>query len=85
MYPSFIFQERQVSSHLHLASADFEQPCAHIEFDINMLGDCDTIVAELCRRAGWDLQHELIVKDDIVDVKLQEGYESQFSFTIVKA
>lgn len=63
---------------------DSPQPCAHVDFDVDMLGDCDTVVTELCRRAGWDLQHEMIVKDDIVDVKLQEGYESRFSFKVVK-
>ncbi|KAF2198657.1 SIR2-domain-containing protein [Delitschia confertaspora ATCC 74209] len=35
-------------------------PIAHINFDINLLGDCDTVVAELARRAGWDLRHEMI-------------------------
>ena len=49
-----------------------------------MLGDCDTIVTELCRRAGWDLHHEMI-KEDKVDVKLQDGYDSRYSFTIVQA
>jgi NAD-dependent histone deacetylase SIR2 len=56
-----------------------------VDFDVDMLGDCDTVVTELCRRAGWDLKHEMIVKDDIVDVKLQEGYESRFSFKVIKA
>lgn len=60
------------------------QPCSHVDFDIDMLGDCDTIVTELCRRAGWDLQHEMI-KEDKVDVKLQDGYDFRYSFTIVQA
>lgn len=49
-----------------------------------MLGDCDTIITELCRRAGWDLQHEMIAKDSCIDVQLREGYESRFSFKLVK-
>ena len=49
-----------------------------------MLGDCDTIVTELCRRAGWDLQHEMIAENSSIDAQLQEGYESRFSFNIVK-
>ena len=61
-----------------------EQPCQHIDFDIDMLGECDTIVTELCRRAGWDLQHEMI-KHDKVDVHLHEGYDSRYSFKIVPA
>ena len=27
-------------------------------FDVQLLGNCDTIVAELCRMAGWELKHE---------------------------
>ena len=49
-----------------------------------MLGDCDTIVTELCRRAGWDLQHEMISEDKVA-VKLQDGYDSRYSFEIVRA
>src|SRR5690349_14475884 len=29
-----------------------------MEFDVQLLGDSDTIVAELCRMAGWELKHE---------------------------
>lgn len=29
-----------------------------MEFDLQLLGNCDTIVAELCRMAGWELKHE---------------------------
>lgn len=61
------------------------EPCHHANFDIDLLGDCDAVVTELCRRAGWDLQHEMIVPDEKVDVQLKEGYESRFSFKVVKA
>ncbi|KAG0052628.1 NAD-dependent histone deacetylase sir2 [Gryganskiella cystojenkinii] len=33
-------------------------PITHTEFDVQLLGNCDTIVAELCRMAGWELNHE---------------------------
>ncbi|KAG0234870.1 NAD-dependent histone deacetylase sir2 [Actinomortierella wolfii] len=33
-------------------------PIIHMNFDVQLLGNCDTIVAELCRRAGWELVHE---------------------------
>ena len=59
------------------------QPCSHVDFDIDMLGDCDTIVTELCRRAGWSLQHEM-VKEDEIDVKLQDGHKSRWSLKIVQ-
>ena len=50
-----------------------------------MFGDCDTIVTELCRRAGWDLQHEMINQDQKIDVQLQDGYESRYSFKAIIA
>ncbi|KAL8903124.1 MAG: hypothetical protein Q9171_007509 [Xanthocarpia ochracea] len=60
------------------------EPCQHVDFDIDMLGECDTIVTELCRRAGWELQHEM-VKDDDINVHLHEGYNSRYSFRIESA
>lgn len=39
-------------------------PCKHIEFDVTLLGDCDAVVTELCRRTGWDLKHEMITERD---------------------
>lgn len=44
------------------------QPCDHINFDVDLLGDCDVVVAELCRRAGWIFEHEMIPADQLVDV-----------------
>lgn len=43
-------------------------PIYHINFDINLLGDCDTVVAELCRRAGWSLEHRMLPETLEVDV-----------------
>ena len=34
------------------------EPVTHINFDIQLLGYCDDVVAELCRRAGWKIEHE---------------------------
>lgn len=42
----------------------------HLEFDIEMLGDCDVVVAELCRRLDWDLNHEMVPKGQKVDISL---------------
>ena len=36
------------------------EPIKHVEFDIQLLGNCDDVVYELCRRAGWNLKHEMI-------------------------
>ena len=45
--------------------------CRHIGFDVTLLGDCDIITAELARRAGWVLQHEMlpIARDVAIDVE----------------
>lgn len=32
-------------------------PITHMTFDIQLLGDCDLIVPELCRMLQWDLKH----------------------------
>ncbi|KAL9124692.1 MAG: hypothetical protein Q9217_006002 [Psora testacea] len=54
------------------------EPCSHVNFDIDLLGDCDTVVTELCRRAGWDLKHEMVKAGKII-VEPHEGYTSRFS------
>ncbi|KAF9112354.1 NAD-dependent histone deacetylase sir2 [Mortierella sp. AM989] len=33
-------------------------PNHQMEFDVQLLGNCDAIVAELCRMVGWELKHE---------------------------
>lgn len=57
------------------------EPVSHVEFDIELLGDCDVVVAELCRRAGWGLKHEMIPDDHKVDIELRNGYQSRYSFS----
>jgi NAD+-dependent protein deacetylase SIR2 len=44
----------------------------HIEFDISLLGDCDHVVTELCRRAGWSFQHAMIPDNFKADVEQNE-------------
>jgi NAD-dependent histone deacetylase SIR2 len=56
------------------------QPCLHIDFDVEMLGDCDVVVAELCKRAGWELKHEMIPPKQEIEVKAVEGWESRYTF-----
>jgi len=60
-------------------------PVSHIEFDIDMLGESDVVVSELCRRAGWDLQHEMIPDPQRVEVELEEGYKSRHLFTALSS
>ncbi|KAI8336582.1 DHS-like NAD/FAD-binding domain-containing protein [Chlamydoabsidia padenii] len=33
-------------------------PITHMTFDVQLLGNADDIVPELCRMLGWDLRHE---------------------------
>jgi NAD-dependent histone deacetylase SIR2 len=57
-------------------------PVSHVNFDVDMLGDCDVVVAEICRRAGWDLKHEMVPENQKVDIKLQDGFNSRHVFTV---
>jgi len=50
-------------------------PIHHINFDINLLGDCDVVVAELARRAGWVLDHKMIPHGQVVDVALTDDVD----------
>ncbi|KXJ89715.1 DHS-like NAD/FAD-binding domain-containing protein [Microdochium bolleyi] len=56
-------------------------PVSHINFDIDMLGDCDVVVSELCRRLGWDLQHSMIPPNQQVAIETETGYDSRHLFT----
>ncbi|KAJ6017630.1 NAD-dependent protein deacetylase h.t1.c1 [Penicillium sp. IBT 35674x] len=60
-------------------------PVTHTDFDIDLLGDCDVVVSELCRRAGWNLQHHMIPADEKVEIIPVEGYESRHMFRVVGA
>lgn len=41
-----------------------------MQLDITFLGDCDTIVAELARRAGWKLEHPMLPEDREADISI---------------
>ncbi|KAF7560577.1 hypothetical protein G7046_g3571 [Stylonectria norvegica] len=56
------------------------QAVTHINFDIDLLGDCDVVVAELCRRLDWPMKHEMVPKGQKVDVRTEEGYKSRHVF-----
>jgi NAD-dependent histone deacetylase SIR2 len=58
-------------------------PVSHVNFDIDLLGDCDVVVAELCRRAGWELRHEMVPEGQVVETSLAEGWASRHVFTQV--
>ncbi|KAH8598830.1 DHS-like NAD/FAD-binding domain-containing protein [Bisporella sp. PMI_857] len=60
------------------------QPVTHVNFDIDLLGECDVVVAEICRRAGWDLKHSMVGDNKLIGIKPQEGFPSRHIFTSLK-
>ncbi|KAG6005080.1 hypothetical protein E4U21_000407 [Claviceps maximensis] len=56
------------------------EPVNHINFDIDLLGDCDTVVAELCHRLKWPLVHEMIPAEHGIRVTTEPGYTSRHVF-----
>ncbi|KAH6980445.1 DHS-like NAD/FAD-binding domain-containing protein [Ilyonectria destructans] len=58
------------------------QAVSHINFDIDLLGDCDVVVTELCRRLAWPLEHEMVPKGQKIDVTTEEGYKSRHVFQV---
>ncbi|XP_044716209.1 sir2 family domain-containing protein [Hirsutella rhossiliensis] len=56
------------------------QAVNHINFDIDLLGDCDVVVAELCRRLEWPLEHEMVPEGQRIDVRAEAGYKSRHVF-----
>ncbi|KAL6904286.1 DHS-like NAD/FAD-binding domain-containing protein [Trichoderma evansii] len=61
------------------------QSVSHINFDIDLLGDCDVVVAELCRQLDWPLVHEMVPVDQEISVRTEDGYASRHVFTSNKA
>ncbi|KAF2842365.1 SIR2-domain-containing protein [Patellaria atrata CBS 101060] len=60
-------------------------PVKHINFDIQLLGDCDVVVGELCRRANWELKHKMHPPGQQVDItpfKSNSGHGNGCSWTI---
>ncbi|KAL6872994.1 chromatin regulatory protein sir2 [Trichoderma novae-zelandiae] len=60
------------------------QPVTHINFDIDLLGDCDVVVAELCRQLRWPLVHEMVPADQQITVRTEPGYPNRHVFTTNK-
>jgi NAD+-dependent protein deacetylase SIR2 len=40
-----------------------------IDFDIQLLGECDVVAEMLAKGCGWDLKHEMLPKDTIIEVE----------------
>ena len=58
-------------------------PCGHVDFDVDLLGECDVVVKELCRRAGWDLKHEMLTEKEVC-VEGVEGWASRWHVRVEK-
>ncbi|PHH69250.1 hypothetical protein CDD82_7898 [Ophiocordyceps australis] len=61
------------------------QPVAHINFDIDLLGDCDVVVAELARRLHWPLVHDMVPPDQDVVVRSDPASPSRHFFEVPDA
>ncbi|KAL2755930.1 hypothetical protein ACRALDRAFT_2042173 [Sodiomyces alcalophilus JCM 7366] len=59
------------------------EPITHINFDIDLVGECDVVVAELCRRAGWTLRHDMVPDGQVVDIESEPGFPHRHRFTQV--
>ncbi|KKA29229.1 hypothetical protein TD95_000961 [Thielaviopsis punctulata] len=59
-------------------------PIGHINFDIVLLGECDVIVAELARRLHWDFTHEMIPRDQQVEVCTSEEHPHEHRFRVTR-
>ncbi|KAF2120802.1 DHS-like NAD/FAD-binding domain-containing protein [Lophiotrema nucula] len=57
-------------------------PIHHINFDINLLGDCDAIVAELARRAGWQLNHRMLAEGQQAEVAAIDEVDHVYSVKV---
>jgi NAD-dependent histone deacetylase SIR2 len=61
-------------------------PCKHIEFDVTLLGDCDSVVAELCRRTGWELKHSMVKEGaeyEVAKVETENEIETEGMWKII--
>ncbi|KAK3691125.1 NAD-dependent histone deacetylase sir2 [Vermiconidia calcicola] len=54
------------------------EPIEHVNFDVQLLGNCDDVVFELCRRAGWELKHRMVPKGLEVSVEAVEDFGSRW-------
>jgi NAD-dependent histone deacetylase SIR2 len=53
-----------------------------VEFDVQLLGNCDDVVVELARRAGWELKHEMV--DPNKGMKVENVEEAGHWWTVQK-
>jgi NAD-dependent histone deacetylase SIR2 len=54
------------------------EPIQHVDFDVQLLGNCDDVVVELARRTGWELKHEMVDQRVKMSVEGVEEYEHRW-------
>lgn len=59
-------------------------PIEHVDFDIDLMGPCDIVVAELARRLGWEFEHKMIPRGQRVSVEREPGFVSRHVFKEVE-
>ncbi len=47
----------------------FAERSRRLDFDIQLLGECDVVAELLARGCGWDLKHEMLSKDTIIGIE----------------
>jgi NAD-dependent histone deacetylase SIR2 len=82
--PSIYISRDVRPSLLRGAMLTSKQPIMHIEFDINLLGNCDTIVAEMCRRAGWELKHGMLPPPGSAPPSVAAHGEHEWAYTVTE-
>lgn len=55
-------------------------PISHLNFDIDLVGECDIVVSTLCKALGWSLEHDMIPVDQEVEITPVPGYPSRHQF-----
>lgn len=53
------------------------EPLKHLNFDVELLGDCDTIVEELCKNLNWDNKSRSPVLHEISKCELKTPTPSE--------
>ncbi|KAM0308821.1 hypothetical protein ACHAO8_009591 [Botrytis cinerea] len=56
-------------------------PVGHLAFDIDLVGECDVVVSKLCKELDWDISHEMVPKDQEIEIETLPDYPHRHKFT----
>ncbi|KAI9891820.1 MAG: NAD-dependent histone deacetylase sir2 [Vezdaea aestivalis] len=57
------------------------KPVENFNLDVQLLGQSDIVVQELCRQVGWELKHELLCESREIHVEPIEDRLARFNFS----